>query len=87
MTDQELLPAARNISDNGERNADRNRIEALMARLETQRGQQRPQKKGQTSRCSCAMNKLQRKQDERVTDYITRFEKGIKTLQDQEIIC
>ena len=32
-----------------------------------------------------ATNKLQRKRGERVTDYITRFEEGIKTLQDNEI--
>ena len=37
MTDQELSPTAKNIPDNGERKADRNRrgIEALMAKLET----------------------------------------------------
>ena len=45
MTDQELLPTARDILNNGERKADRNRrgIEALMARLETELAQQRPQ--------------------------------------------
>ena len=32
-----------------------------------------------------ATNKLQTKLGERVTDYITRFEEGIKTLQDNEI--
>ena len=52
MTDQELLPTARNITDNLERKADRNRrgIEALMARLEAELGQQRPQKKGERPR-------------------------------------
>ena len=42
MTDQELLPTARDIPDNGERKADRNRrgVEALMARLETELAQQ-----------------------------------------------
>ena len=51
MTDQELLPTARNITDNWERKTDRNRqgIEALTARLETELGQQRPQKKGASS--------------------------------------
>ena len=50
MTDQELLPTARNITDNLGRKADRNhrRIEALMARLEAKLGQQRPQKKGES---------------------------------------
>ena len=50
MTDQELLPTARNITDNLERKADRNRrgIEALMTRLEAELGQQRPQKKGES---------------------------------------
>ena len=63
MTDQELLPTARNIPDNGERKADRNRrgIEALMARLETELGQQRPQKKGESLEMFFATNKLQRK--------------------------
>ena len=43
MTDEELLPTARNITDNLERKADRNRrgIEAWMARLEAELGQQR----------------------------------------------
>ena len=88
MTDQELLPTARNIPDNVEREADRNRrgIEALMARLETDLGQERPQKKGESLEMFFATNKLQRKRGERVTDYITRFEEGIKTLQDNETI-
>ena len=50
MADQELLPTTRNIPDNGERKGDRNRrsIEALMTRLKTELGQQRPQKKGKS---------------------------------------
>ena len=32
-----------------------------------------------------ATNKLQRKRCERVADYSTRFEEGVKTLQDNEI--
>ena len=73
--------------DDGERKADRNRrgIEALMTRLETELGQQRPQKKGERFEMFFASNKLQRKRGERITDYITRFEEGIKTLQDNEI--
>ena len=69
MTDQELLRTARNIPDNGERQADRNRraIEALVAEL----GQQRQQKKGESLEMFFAANKLQRKRSERVTDYIT----------------
>ena len=88
MTHQELLPTAGNIPDNGERKADRNRrgIEALMARLEPELGQQLPQKKGESLQMIFATNKLHRKRGERVTDYITRFEEGIKTLQDNEII-
>ena len=84
MTDQELLPTARNITDNWERKADRNRrgIEALMTRLEAELGQQ---KKGESLEMFFASNKLQRKRGEHVTDYITRFEEGIKTLQDNEI--
>ena len=76
MTDQELLPTARNIPNNGERKADRNRrgIESLMARLETELGQQRPQKKGESLEMFFASNKLQRKRSERVTVCITRFE-------------
>ena len=87
MTDQELLPTARNITDNLERKADRNRrgIEALMTRLEAELGQQRPQKKGESLEMFFASNKLQRKRGERITDYITRFEEGIKTLQDNDI--
>ena len=52
MTDQELLPTARNITDNLERKAGRNRrgIEALMTRLEVELGQQRPRVRA--SRCS-----------------------------------
>ena len=59
MTDQELLPTARNIPDNGERKADRNRrgIEALMARLETELGQDRLQKKGESLEMFFATNK------------------------------
>ena len=62
MTDQELLPTARNIPDNGERKAVRSRrsIEALTVRLETKLGQQRPQKNTE------ATNKLQKKRGERV---------------------
>ena len=37
------------------------------------------------SRLFFASNKLQRKRGERITDYITRFEEGIKTLQDNDI--
>ena len=87
MTDQELLPTVRNIPDSGERKADRNRrgIEALMGRLETELGKQRPQKKGESLEMCFASNKLQRKWGERVTDYITRFGEGIKTFQDNEI--
>ena len=87
ITDQELLPSARNIPDNGERKADRNRrgIEALMTRLETRLGQQRPQIKGESVETFSATNKLQRERGERVTDNSTRFEDGIKTLQDHEM--
>ena len=87
MTDQELLPTARNIPDDGERKADRNRrgVEALMARLETELGKQPPQKKGESLEMFFATNKLQVKLGERVTDYITRFEEAIKTLRDNEI--
>ena len=78
MTDQELLPTARNIPDNGERKADRNRwsIDALMARLETEFGQQRPQKKGESLEMFFATNKLQRKRSECVTDQITKIRGG-----------
>ena len=87
MTDQELLPTARNIPDNGEHKADKNRrgIEALLARLETELGQQRPQNKGESLEMFFATTKLQRKRNERVTDKITRFEESIKTLEDNEI--
>ena len=86
MTDQELLPTARNIPDDGDCKADRKHrgIEALMARLETELGQRRPQKK-ESLKMFFASNKLQRKRGERVTDNITRFDEGIKTLQDNEI--
>ena len=86
MTDQELLLAKKNIPDYMEREADRYRrgIKALMARLEAEHGQQRPQKKGESLEMFFASNKLQRKRCERVTDYITRFEEGIKTIQDNE---
>ena len=56
-----------------------------MARLEAELGQQRPQKKGESLEMFFASNKLQRKRGERITDYITRFEEGIKTLQDNDI--
>ena len=87
MTDQELLFTARNITDKWERKADRHRrgIEAMMARLETELGQQRPQKKGESLEIRIASNKIQRKRGERITDYFTRFEEGVKTLQDNEI--
>ena len=87
MTDQELLPTARSIPDKRERKADRNRrgIEALMARLETELEQQRPKKKGERFEMFLATNQLQRKRGERVTDYITRSEEDIKTLQGNEI--
>ena len=87
MTDHELLPTAWNITDNLERKADRNRrgIEALMTRLEAELGQHRPQKKGESLEMFFVSNKLQRKRGERITDYITRFEEGIKTLQDNGI--
>ena len=47
MTDQELLPTARDILDNGERKPDRNRrgTDALLARLEAGLGQQLPPKR------------------------------------------
>ena len=63
VTHQELLPTARNITDNSERKADRNRrgIEALMTRIEAELGQQRPQKKGESLEMFFASNKLQRK--------------------------
>ena len=87
MTDQELLPTARNITDNLERKADRNRrgIEALMTRLEAELGQQRPQKKGESLEMFFVSNKLQSKRGERINDFITRFGEGIKTLQDNDI--
>ena len=56
-----------------------------MTRLETELGQQRPQKKDESLEMLLASNKLQRKRGEHITDYITRFEEGIKTLQDNEI--
>ena len=59
MTDQELLPTARNSNDH--------------------------RKKGESLEMFFSTNKLQRKRGERVTDYITRFEEGIKTLQGNEI--
>ena len=87
MTDQELLPTARNITYNLERKAYRNRrgIEALMTRLEAELGKQRPQKKGESLEMFFASNKLRRNRGERITDQITRFEEGIKTLQDNDI--
>ena len=56
-----------------------------MTRLEAELGQQRPQKKGESLEMFFVSNKLQRKRGERITDYITRFEEGIKTLQDNDI--
>ena len=56
-----------------------------MARLETELGKQQPQKKGERIEMFFASNKLQRKRGERITDHITRFEEGIKTLQDNDI--
>ena len=56
-----------------------------MAKLKADLGQQRPQKKGESLEMFFASNQLQRKRGDRVTDYITRFEEGIKTLQDNEI--
>ena len=56
----------------------------MMSRLEAELGQQRPQKKGESLEMFVS-NKLQRKRGERITDYITRFEEGIKTLQDNDI--
>ena len=87
MTDQELLSTARNITDSLERKADRNRrgIEALLTRLEAEHGQQRPQKKGESLEMFFASNTVQRKRGERITEYITRFEESIKTLQDNYI--
>ena len=71
----------------GDARLTRNRrsIEALMTRLETELGQQRPQKKGESLEMFFASNKLQRKRGERITDYIARFEEGIKTPQDNAI--
>ena len=65
MTDQELLPTARNITDNLERKADRKRrgIEALMTRLEAELGQQRPQKKGESLEMFFASKKLRGKEE------------------------
>ena len=82
MTDQELLPTARNITDNLERKADRNRrgLEALMTRLEAELGQQRPQKKGESLEMFFVSNKFQRKRGERITDYITRFEQDSQSM-------
>ena len=56
-----------------------------MTRLEAELGQQRPQKKGESLEMFFVSNKLQRKRGERITDYITRFEEGIKTLQDNDL--
>ena len=56
-----------------------------MTRLEAELGQQRPQQKGESLEMFSVSNKLQRKRGERITDYITRFEEGIKTLQDNDI--
>ena len=56
-----------------------------MTRLEPELGWQRPQKKGESLEMFFASNKLQRKRRERITDYITMFEEGIKTLQDNDI--
>ena len=88
MTDWELLPTARNMPDNWKRMAGRNRrgIEALMTRLETELGQQRPQKKGESLEMFFASNKVQRKRGERITDY-TRFEEGIKIFRTMKQIC
>ena len=79
MTNQELSPTARNIPAKAERKADRNRrgAEAEMARLETELGQQRPQKKGEILEMFFATNKLKKRPGERVTDYVTRFEEGV----------
>ena len=70
-----------------ERKAERNRrgLEALMTRLEAELGQQRPQKKCESLEMFFASNKLQRKRGERITDYMTRFEAGIKTPQDNPL--
>ena len=60
-------------------------IEALMARLEAELGQHRPQKKSESLEIFFATNKLRRKKGERITGDITWFEEGIKFLQDHEI--
>ena len=61
LTGQELLPTARDIPDDGEREADRNRrgIEAMMARLEAELGQQRTQKKSERLEMHSATSMLQ----------------------------
>ena len=60
MTDQGLLPTARDILDNGERKPVRNRrgTDALLARLEAELGQQLPPKKGESLEMFFATNKI-----------------------------
>ena len=74
--------------DNGERKADRNRraIEAFLWPGSRQiLGGNDHRKEGESLEMFFATNKHQRKRCERVTVYITRFEEGIKTLQDNAI--
>ena len=56
-----------------------------MTRLEADLGEQLLRKNGESLEMLFASNKLQRKRGECITDYITRFEDCVNTLQDNDI--
>ena len=77
MTDQELLNERRTEN-----------VEASKPRWPGSRqslGSNDHRKRVKASRCSLPRTSSQRKRREHVTDHITRFEEGVKTLQDSDI--
>ena len=86
MSVAELRPPTRTITDFGERRTDRKHreIDALLAKFKAVLVQQRSQKKGESLEMFFAAKKLQRRRSERMTDHITRFDEGVKLLQDND---
>jgi hypothetical protein len=65
--------------------SNRTGVRNVMAKLELDLGQQKPERKGETLHEFFATNRYHRRSGERVTDWCTRFEEGLSKLKEDDI--
>eukprot|EP00959_Pyramimonas_sp_CCMP1952_P432807 9063717-Pyramimonas_sp.AAC.1 len=88
MTEAQLHPAAAaDIEDPDDRKRNRNQvgIENVLQHLEASSGQQKPVQKGETLETFFESAQHHRRRGERMTDWLIRFETGLRQLRENAV--